>query len=115
LVAFALIVVAISATFAQTAPSRATQIRDHFQKAAAYLSANDTNSAEKEFNAVVALDPKNADAFANLGVIAFSRGDFQAAARNLQRALAIAPSLAKSQALLGICERRLGDPSAKAL
>jgi Tfp pilus assembly protein PilF len=115
IIAFALVVVAISGAFAQSAPSRATQIRDHFQKATAYLSANDTNSAEKEFNAVVALDPRNADAFANLGVIAFSHGDFQAAAQNLHKALTIAPSLAKSRALLGICERRLGDPSAKAL
>jgi tetratricopeptide (TPR) repeat protein len=100
---------------AQTGPSRTAEIRAHFQKAAEYLKANDPNSAGKEFEAILALDPKNADAYANLGVIALLQGDFQTAARNLRKALAISPSLTKSQALLGICEHRLGHASAKAL
>ena len=90
-------------------------IHDHLRKAVEYLKANDPTSAAKEFDAVLALDPKNAEAYANLGVIAFSQRDYQKASQYLREALAIAPSLAKTQALLGICQARLGDPSARAL
>ncbi len=100
---------------AQTQSSRAAQIQDHLQKAFEYLRTNDASSAIKEFDAVLELDPKNADANANLGVIAFFQRDYQGAAEYLRRALAVEPSLAKTQALLGICERRLGDPSAQSL
>ncbi len=100
---------------AQTQPSPAAQIHDHLQKAFEDLRANDASSAVKEFDAVLELDPKNADANANLGVIAFFQRDYQSAAEYLRRALAAEPSLAKTQALLGMCERRLGDPSAQSL
>jgi len=100
---------------AQTAAPSAALVRDHLRKAGAYLKANDPNSAAREFHAVLALDPKNAEAQANLGVIAFSQRDYQKASQYLRNALAIDPSLAKTQALLGICERRLGQPSAQAL
>jgi tetratricopeptide (TPR) repeat protein len=99
----------------QSAVSRTAGIRNHLDKAAQYLKANDPSAAAKEFNAVLALDPKNAEAYANLGVIAFFRRDYQNAAVDLRKALAIDPSLAKTQALLGISQRRLGDPSARAL
>jgi tetratricopeptide (TPR) repeat protein len=112
---FLLLTWAISAAGGQTGASRAAEIKVHFQKAQEYLKANDPASAAKEFDAVIALDPKNADAYANLGVIAFSQGDYQSAADHLRKAIAIDPSLAKSQALLGICEHRLGDRSGKAL
>jgi tetratricopeptide (TPR) repeat protein len=100
------------AAAAQTPPSRAAQIHDHMQKAAAFLKANDPKSAEQEFEAVLVLDPKNADAYANLGVIAFVRHNYLQASQSLRQALAIDPSLLKSQALLGICEGKLGQSSA---
>jgi len=95
--------------------SRKAEIRQHLEKAAVYLKANDANSAEKEFEIVLEIDSKNAEAYANLGVIAFVRRDYQGASRNLRNALEIDPSLTKTQALLGISERRLGNPSARAL
>ncbi len=106
---------AVTAMAAQTATSHAAEIHDHLRKAAEYLKAKDPDSAVKEFEAVVALDPKNAEAYANLGVVAFFRRDYRNASQYLRRAVAIDPSLVKSQALLGISERRLGDPSARAL
>ncbi len=99
----------------QAETSRSAGIYDHLRKAAEYLKANDADSAIKEFNAVVALDPKNAEAYANLGVIAFVQRDYPNASQNLRKALTIDPSLKKTQALLGICERRLGHPSAQGL
>jgi tetratricopeptide (TPR) repeat protein len=100
---------------AQTGASPVAAIHDHLRKAADYLKANDPTSAVKEFDAVLALDPKNAEAYANLGVIAFFQRDYQNASQYLRKALAIDPSLTKTQALLGICEKRLGDPSARGL
>jgi len=105
---------ALAAMGAQTGGSRAA-IHEHLQKAAEYLKANDPKTAAKEFEAVLALDPKNAEANANLGVIAFFQRDYKDASRFLGKALAIDPSLTKTQALLGICERRLGQRSAQAL
>jgi tetratricopeptide (TPR) repeat protein len=100
---------------AQTGVFRGAEIHDHLRKAAEYLKANDPNSAAKEFDAVLALDPKNAGAYANLGVIAFFQHDYQKSSQHLRSALALDPSLVKTQALLGICERRLGEHSAQAL
>jgi tetratricopeptide (TPR) repeat protein len=98
---------------AQTGTSNSAAIHDHLHKAADYLKANDPGSAVKEFDAVLAIDPKNAEAFANLGVIAFLQRDYQTASQYLRNALAIDPSLVKTQALLGLCERRLGQHSAQ--
>jgi tetratricopeptide (TPR) repeat protein len=99
----------------QTAPSRAGEIHDRLQRAAGDLKANDQDAAVKEFGAVLALDPKNAEANANMGVIGFFRHDYKHAAEYLRNALAAQPSLAKTQALLGLCERRLGGRSAQEL
>ena len=100
---------------AQTKPSRASEVHDHLRKAEEYLKAKNPDSAAKEFDAVLALDPKNAEAYANLGVIAFARSDYRNASQNFRKALAIDPSLMKTQALLGISQKRLGDPSARAM
>lgn len=100
---------------AQTGASHTAEIHIHLRKAAEYLKANDPTSAVKEFDAVLALDPKNAEAYANLGVIAFFQRDYRKASPYLHKALAIDPSLVKTQALLGICQNRLGDTSARPL
>ena len=78
------------------------------------MKANDRSAAAQEFNAVLALDPRNAEAYANLGTISFLEHDYRAAARNCRKAVEIRPALAQAQALLGISEKRLGDPAARA-
>jgi Tfp pilus assembly protein PilF len=115
--AFVLSILAITSTglAAQTESSRSAAIHNHLQKAEAYLKANDPDSAVKEFNTVLALDTKNSEAYANLGVIAFFQHDYQSASQNFRKALAINPSLTKTEALLGVSKRRLGDPSARKL
>jgi len=115
IVVLTLLASAFAATAVQTGTSPAAEIHDHLRKAAEYLQARDPNSAAKEFSAVLALDPKSATANANLGVIAFSQRDYRTAAQYLRKALAVDPSLVKTQGLLGICQKRLGDPSARAL
>jgi tetratricopeptide (TPR) repeat protein len=106
---------AVPITAAQTGPAPAASIHDHLYKAEEYLRAKDPNSAVKEFDAVLALDPRNSEAYANLGVIAFVQRDCQSASQKFRKALAIDPSLTKTQALLGICQKRMGDPSARPL
>jgi tetratricopeptide (TPR) repeat protein len=106
---------ALTGMAAQTAPSRAAQIQDHFRKAATDLQANDANSAVQEFNAILALDPKNAAALTNRGAVRFLEGDCLAAVPDFQGALAVDPSLLKTKAMLGICENRLGRSSARAV
>lgn len=110
-----LIVFSVPLAIMAAPASRATEIHDHLRKASEFLKSNDPNSAAKEFHAVLELDPKNAEANANLGVIAFSHRDYHNASQYLRQALQTDPSLIKTQALLGICLRRLGDPSARAL
>lgn len=99
---------------AQTGASGTADAHDHLQKAEAYLKANDPDSAAREFKAVLALDPRNAEAYANLGVIAFVEHDCQTAAQNFRKALAINSTLEKTRALLGVCEKRLEEPSSRA-
>ena len=102
-------------TAAQAPNPRSSEVRDHLHRAFRYLQENDPNSAAREFETVLATDPKNAEAYANLGAIAFLKRDCQTASPYLRKALAIDPSLSLSQALLGICESRLGKPSAQTL
>ncbi len=107
---------ALCANFLAAQPAgQAGEVRKHLASGETALKAKNTETAAKEFRAVLALDPKNAQAHTSLGVIAFLRGDYEAAAGNLRSALAMQPGLIKAQALLGICEKRLGDASARAL
>lgn len=108
-------VLALAAAAAQTAIPKASPVRTHLQRAQAALTAHDTETATQEFRAVLTLDPRNAEAHVNLGVIAFSQGDVRTASEHLRKALAIQPSLTQAQALLGICEKRLGSSSAQRL
>jgi len=91
-----------------------SDVANHLRQANDYLKAKNPEAAAREFEAVTALDPKNAEANANLGVMAFFRRDYPKAAQYLRVAVAANPALAKTEALLGICERRLGLPSAQA-
>jgi tetratricopeptide (TPR) repeat protein len=94
------------------APSKASGVKAHLQRAENALRAQDLETATREYRAVLALDPKNPEAHTNLGVIAFSRGDCETASPNFRQALSASPALAKAQALLGICLMRAGDPAA---
>lgn len=105
----------LQCSVAQTAVPKAAQIQAHTQRAEAALVAKDLETAKTEFNSVLALDSQNVEAHVKLGVIGLSQGDFQVASEHLRKALAIRPSLTQAQALLGICERRLGNPSAQHL
>ncbi|MBO0910503.1 MAG: tetratricopeptide repeat protein [Acidobacteria bacterium] len=93
--------------------SKTEEIKSRLASAEAALRRNDPSSAAREFRAVLSLDPENAEAHADLGVMAFSRGDLTSASADLALALRSRPSLTKAEALLGICQKRLGDAAAE--
>lgn len=120
LAAFLLIVFAAISLFyalpaAAAQSGEASQERAHLERARAALRGNQTETAVREFHAVIALDPKNSEAYSDLGVIAFFRRDCPAASENFRRALAIDPGMVRIKALLGICEMREGHPAAREL
>jgi tetratricopeptide (TPR) repeat protein len=59
---------------------------------------------------IASLDPKNVNARANLGVLLFFRGSYAEAIPHLQSALELQPDLWRIEALLGIAEKRTGNP-----
>jgi tetratricopeptide (TPR) repeat protein len=98
---------------AQSAPTNA-ELAGDLERGHSALQSNNQALATQEFQAALKLDPGNAEAHANLGVMALFRGDCPAAEAEFQSALRASPSLTKAQALLSICEKRLGQPSAQA-
>src|ERR1700756_1966706 len=108
---FSLLALLLTATtcFSQPAPSPQQQVQEHARKAQEYLRENRPDLAAAEFKAIVALEPNNADARGNLGVLLFFQGAYADAIPQLRAALKLQPALAKIQALLGMAEKRTGD------
>lgn len=104
---------ALPLAYAQTA-ARSSELASEIQQAQAALKANNQPLAAEHFRAALKLDPANAEAHANLGVLAFFHNDCPAASQEFRAALHTAPSLTKAQALLALCERRMNEPSAQA-
>jgi predicted Zn-dependent protease len=103
---------------AQTAPpnggsARAALAAD-LERGQSALKAKDSAAAAEAFRDALKIDAKNATAHANLGAIAFFRGDCHAAMPELQSALASAPELENAKGLIAICEKRMGDRNAAA-
>ena len=98
--------------FSETNPSRHQQIEAHSRKAAEYLKENRPDLAVPEFKAIIAIDPNNVDAHGNLGAVLFFQGFYAGAIPQLRAALKLRPTLWKSQALLGIAEKRMSDVGA---
>jgi tetratricopeptide (TPR) repeat protein len=94
---------------AQTPPASQQQIESHTRQAGEFLKQDRPDLAAREFSAIVALDPENVDARVNLGVLLFFQGQYVQAAPELRAALKLQPALAKIRALLGMCERRIGE------
>ena len=95
--------------FSQSNPDRRTQIQSHNQKAAEYLKNGHPDLAAFEFKSIIDLDPGNVDARGNLGTILFFQGAYGDAIPQLRTAVKLSPTLWKTEALLGIAEKRTGD------
>lgn len=108
---FGVLLLASCPTFAiaQQPANQQDQIELHDRLAQQYLKERKPELAIPELEKVVALDPGNVDAHANLGVLLFFRADYKAAIPHLQAALKAQPNLSKVQALLGFAEEHTSD------
>jgi tetratricopeptide (TPR) repeat protein len=91
---------------AQTTDS--TAIQEHYQRAEQARKAGQNEIAIKEFREILRLNPGNAEAHANLGVIAYTSNNYAEAENEFRAALHLRPSLWSAKAFLGMCEVRLG-------
>jgi tetratricopeptide (TPR) repeat protein len=96
-------------SFPQAGSSKQDQIALHSRLAQQYLSEHRPELAIPELESLVALDPKNVDAQANLGVLLFFQGNYIKASPHLREALEMQSDLTKIEALLGMAERRTGQ------
>jgi tetratricopeptide (TPR) repeat protein len=97
--------------YCQSGSVQQQEIQSHLQKAQEDLKSGNGAGADQEFRAILALDPENTDARANLGVLRYLQGDWAGASQYFQEVLRVQPSLVKAQALLGLCQERLGQPA----
>lgn len=95
------------------APAGQSSVQADLQRAQSALRSGDTATAQRLLESVLKLDPSNAAAHADLGVMDFSHGDCASAEPHLRAALQANPALIRMKALLSVCEERLGQPSAK--
>ena len=87
------------------------QVELHYRWAQEALRASKLDVAASEFNAILQVAPNNAEAHANLGVIAYRRGAYAEAKESFSTALKVNPSLWDAQAFIGLCELKQGGVS----
>lgn len=107
------IVLSASCVFlvAQNTPQAKDRVGTLEQEAQTYLQQQKPQLAVPILRQIIALDPDNLNARANLGVLLFFQGDYPSAIPQLRTALQMKSDLWKIQALLGIAEKRTGDLS----
>ena len=91
----------------QAPPSNQDQINLHSSLVQKYLREQRPDLAIPELRALIALDPANADAHGNLGILLFFRREYKEAIPELRTAIKLKPGLWKVQALLGLAEDAL--------
>ena len=102
------LVLAAPGIWPQTGVSKQQRIQAHLQRAQQAILSSDFASAEREFQAVITLDPGNLDARGNAGAMRYFQGDWAGAAEQFRRVLEMQPKTWKVQAYLGMCEQHLG-------
>ena len=100
-VAFALI---LTAQISGLAQQGVISPQEHARRANEFLKANQPAKAIPEFAALVAVEPDNLDAQANLGVLLYFQARPSEALEHLRKAVQLNPNLPRIQALLGLCE-----------
>ena len=111
---FILVCAAFSAVAAQEPTNVPQQIQQLQRQVDVYLQQQKPAMAVPLLRRIVALNPADLNAQANLGVLLFFQGNYQAAIVPMRAALKMQSDLWRIKALLGIAEKRTGD-SATAL
>jgi tetratricopeptide (TPR) repeat protein len=115
-IGFALRVAAVTALLGPTGltgsrlPAQvANTAQTHEHQAQEYINQKQPKLAIPEFKAVLATDPNNLNALANLGVLLYFEQNYAEAAPYLKQAVAQRPDLSKIRTLLGLAEKSLGQ------
>ena len=87
---------------------KSRELLQHFEEGQEALKANRLDKAEIEFRKVLQIDAKNAEAYANVGLISYMRARYRDAAGDFRTAITLKPTLWNAQAYLGLSELRLG-------
>lgn len=98
----------LATTFSAAQATTQQQIQLHYQRAMEALKANHSVEASQEFRDILRIDPRNAEACANLGQIAFSQREYAEAAKWFAESLSIKPQLWDAKAFLGLSDMMLG-------
>ena len=85
----------------------------HFQLGYVFTALHKTAEARAEYEKAVALDPKMAEGYLNLGVLLIE-SEPATAVPNLRKAVELLPSQSRPRYLLGVAQERAGDISAAA-
>ena len=80
------------------------------QQVQKYLQEQKPQLAIPVLREIISLDPANLNAQANLGVLLFFQGQYADAIPHMRTALQLQSDLWRVEALLGIAEKRTGDP-----
>jgi len=94
------------------AQKTADQARMWFQEGQTAMQAGDLDAAEAAFRRVLAVDPRAAAAYSNLGVIAMRRKDWDRALQMLKKAEQLEPHMAGIRLNIGLVEYRRGSYAA---
>jgi tetratricopeptide (TPR) repeat protein len=109
--AFALVVHSLT-LLAQSPPEVSQKVQELEKQVQKFLEEQQPQAAIPLLREIISLDPKNLNAQANLGVLLYFQGSFSEAIPPLRAALALQPDLGRIRALLGLAEKRTGDPVA---
>lgn len=101
-----------TAVWAQETPTKEEKIHALEQQVQSDLQEQKPQLAIPVLRQIVSLDPKNLNANANLGVLLFFQNDYASSISPIRTALQLKPDLWRIQGLLGIAEKRTGDPAA---
>lgn len=110
---FSLVVLlSMSIAGAQGTSDPKSSIADLQQQAGKYLQEKKPQLAIPILRRIISLNPQDVNAHGDLGVLLFFQNNYPEAITEMRAALRLQPSLWRIEALLGIAEKRTGDPAA---
>jgi Flp pilus assembly protein TadD len=81
----------------------------HFQLGYAYTALTRSIDARAEYERAIALDPKMAEAYLNLGILLLDKQEYAAAVTPLSKAVELLPAQSRPRSLLAVAQDRSGD------
>jgi tetratricopeptide (TPR) repeat protein len=91
--------------------SGSDDLAQHKARAEQALRVNDRATAEKEFRAMLSIDPQDSEAWTGLGVLLYGSGNAVEAGKALQTAITIDPNARRAELFLGLSEADLHNCS----